>query len=136
MLDEEKQQRGKIVESLRGTIQRVRAAGHEEDRLQNELVQLTTQLVQERRKREQAVCECTAAQQECKELREQLINANTQKLEAQRAAKCQTLEVRSSCHSFVEFCFFCFLHQRPEPFLTLCQILIIACLEKLLNAFC
>ena len=98
MLDEEKQQRAKIVESLRGTIQRVRAAGHEEDRLQNELVQLTTQLVQEKRKREQASCDCTAAQQQCKELSEQLASANAQKLEAQHAVKQHTLEVRHFPH--------------------------------------
>lgn len=96
MLDEEKQQRSKIVKSLRGTIQRVRAAGHEEDRLQSELVQLTTQLVQEKRKREQAACDCAAAQQQGKELSEQLASAHAQKLEAQQAVKHHTLEV-SSC---------------------------------------
>lgn len=100
MLEEEKQQRGKIVASLRGTIQRVRAAGHEEDRLQNELMQLTTQLVQERRKREQAASDCTAAQQESQELSVQLAAANAQKLEAHQAVKHHTLEV-SSAHKFV-----------------------------------
>lgn len=96
MLEEEKQQRGKIVASLKGTIQRVRAAGTEEDRLQSELMQLTTQVVQERRKQEQTASALAASQEECRSLSEQLSAATTDKQEAQQAVKRHTLEVRSS----------------------------------------
>jgi chromosome segregation ATPase len=93
MLEEEKQQRAKIVASLKGTIQRVRDAGHEEDRLQSELLQLTTQLVQEKRKREQCEVDLEAANSEKAALNEQLASMCAQRLEAQQALKNCTLEV-------------------------------------------
>jgi uncharacterized protein YigA (DUF484 family) len=53
MLQEERQERGRIVASLRATIQRVRASGHEEDRLQSEVMHLTGLLSAEKQKCEE-----------------------------------------------------------------------------------
>lgn len=59
MLADERQERSRIVQSLRSTIQRVRASGHEEDRLQAEVMHLTSLLATEKQKREE--CERAAA---------------------------------------------------------------------------
>jgi hypothetical protein len=59
MLADERQERSRIVQSLRSTIQRVRASGHEEDRLQAEVMHLTGLLATEKQKREE--CERAAA---------------------------------------------------------------------------
>lgn len=53
MLEDERRDRGRIVESLRSTIQRVRASGNEEDRLQSEVMHLTGLLSEQKQKKEE-----------------------------------------------------------------------------------
>ena len=53
-LEEERRERGRIVESLKATISKVRASGHEEERLQAEVTHLAAQLAAERQQREEA----------------------------------------------------------------------------------
>jgi len=68
----EKEERMKLIESLRGTIEQVKAAGHEEERLHGELVKLTNSLAQERHLREQREQEVATHQQDIQDLKREL----------------------------------------------------------------
>lgn len=93
----EKQERMKLLDSLRGTIQQVRAAGHEEEQLQGEVSKLTVLLSQERHMRQQCEEAVVKHQDDNCQLKNELCSLSKTLLDCQEAAKQQALQVSSFC---------------------------------------
>lgn len=92
-VETEKQERVKLLESLRGTIEQVRAAGQEEEHLQCELSKLTALLAQERHLRQQCEEEVLRCQENNQQLENKLCTVSKELLDSQSAAKHQALMV-------------------------------------------
>lgn len=95
----EKQERMKLLDALRGTIQKVRAAGHEEENLQGEVSKVTLLLSQERHMRQQCEEEVAKLREDHCQLKNELCSSSKTLLDCQEAAKQQALQVR-----FVFYC--------------------------------
>ena len=103
-LEEERRERGRIVASLRATIQRVRASGHAEDRLQQEVLHLTQQLAAEKRSKEDAerlaataADDLAAARGELEEVQRLHEELQAAAAAAERRHAAETLKVRTWC---------------------------------------
>lgn len=89
----EKAERMKLIELLRGTIEQVRAAGHEEERLQCQLAKATQSLTEERQRREKLEQGVAYHHEELRGLKRDLAERSEQLLGSQKFAKDQAISV-------------------------------------------
>jgi hypothetical protein len=108
MLDEERCERMRIVQSLQGTIERVRASGHKEECLKRDIASLSSQLATEQQMHEDCKRILTVATEQLQEARASLSDLQRSSDDAQiaRAAEaCEQKErlqkVRIDAHSSV-----------------------------------
>eukprot|EP00892_Ulva_mutabilis_P011001 jgi/Ulvmu1/8273/UM041_0084.1 len=91
LTDCEKKERLKLIEALRGTIEQVRAAGHEEERLHAEMETFAQSLAQEHRLRQQQEQQVARKQEEVQLLTNKLAESAATLLGSQKSAQDQAI---------------------------------------------
>jgi chromosome segregation ATPase len=125
MLDEERGERTRIVQSLQGTIERVRASGLEEERLKRELASLSVDIAAERQKREECKRALGATTEQLQEARARLLEVQKSLDEAQAARAAEAREAKARLQKVM-------FHQ--ERVTACCHSLLLMCNNHLLSS--
>lgn len=94
----EKKERIKLLDSLRGTVEQAKAAGHAEERLQGEVAKLEAQVEHERQSLLHSETELKNIKAEYERMKTELTAVSTKLLESQNLAKLQSQEVSKWQH--------------------------------------